>query len=70
MQAVEQACALALSDGGCNDTVVMNYLKPPLMENKEEKYPLILSSSGEECEVYNHAYLSQEIILGETAYVL
>lgn len=71
MQAVEQACALALSHGGCNDTVVMNYLKPPLMDNKAEEYPpLLSSSSGEECEVYNHAYLSQEIILGETAYVL
>jgi len=71
MKAVEQACTLALSHGGCNDTVVMNYLKPPLRENKEEEYPLLLSSSPkEECEVYNHAYLSQEIILGETAYVL
>jgi hypothetical protein len=40
--------------------------KPPLRENKEEEYPLLLSTSPkEECEVYNHAYLSQEIILGE-----
>lgn len=71
IKAVEQACSLALSHGGCNDTVVINYLKPPLTENKEEEYPRLLSSNSTgECEDYNQAYLSQKSMLEENPHAL
>lgn len=71
IKAVEQACSLALSHGGCNDTVVINYLKPPLTENKEEEYPrLVSSNSTEECADYNQAYLSHKSMLEENPHAL
>jgi len=58
LQAIEEACKVALTQGGCNATLILSYLKPSLEKPLEE--PLKLSAPPtEECHIYNQAYLSQ-----------
>lgn len=67
---VEQACACALLQGGCNDTVVLRYLEPPL--EPPQKLPLGWSLTfppTNDCQVYNQAYLSGNRIIQEVYYV-
>jgi transposase len=63
LAAVEQACAFALAAGGANDTLVLQYLEPPLNTNVQEMQPLSHPPS-EQCEHYNAAFLTQPLSLG------
>ena len=71
LEKVNNACAMVLSQGGCNDTVVMQHLTFPSAEPQEEERKLQLSSPPtEDCQSYNLVYLSKETLLREAAYVL
>jgi hypothetical protein len=69
LQAVEEACRVALLRGGCNDTMILNYLKPRGEEVLEEILWLKLSSPPtEDCHSYNRAYLPQTMSFVEVRY--
>jgi transposase len=66
---VEQACAFALTQGGCNDTMILRYLEP------RPKPPTHLSSVWQlsfpptgDCQPYNQAYLSKKMWVQEVRY--
>ena len=66
---VEQACALALSQGGCNDTVVLGYLKPPDPPQSSRSLNALSFPPTEDCQAYNHAYLSIPLFIEGGPYV-
>lgn len=66
---VEQACAFALAQGGCNDTMILRYLEP------QPEPPVSLSSVWQlsfpptgDCQPYNQAYLSKPMWVQEVHY--
>jgi transposase len=66
---VENACSEALSDGGCNDTVILKKLQPPLPEVKQNTLSIQLSfPPTEDCHGYNKAYLSMHTLTEEVNY--
>ncbi len=69
LQAVEEACAQALSHGGSNDTVILGLLQPQTKPQKEPSMLFQLSHPpSEDCHSYNIAYLSTEMLSVEVAY--
>lgn len=69
VQAVEEACKEALLQGGCNDTMILEYLKPRDENILEESLRLKLSlPPTEDCQSYNWTYLPQTMNSGEMAY--
>lgn len=69
VQAVEEACKEALLQGGCNDTMILEYLKPRDENILEESLRLKLSlPPTEDCQSYNRIYLPQTMNSGEMAY--
>jgi len=69
LQAVEEACSVALSQGGC--ALVAGLLNPPLRNPPEESEWLTLSSPPtEDCDHYNQIYLSKTPTLREVAYAI
>ena len=69
LQAVEDACRVALSQGGC--ALVTELLNPPLKDPPEESERLKLSSPPtEDCHHYNRIYLSKTPALREVAYAI
>jgi hypothetical protein len=69
LQAVEATCKTALLQGGCNDAVILDYLKPRVEEVLEEVVLLKLSfPPTEDCRTYNQAYLPQTMNGAEAYY--
>jgi hypothetical protein len=69
LQAVEAACKTAVLQGGCNDAVILGYLKPRVEEVLEEVLLLKLSfPPTEDCRNYNRAYLPQTMNGKEASY--
>src|SRR3990167_5389135 len=65
---VEQACAVALLEGGCNDSVILQKLKPVSHAQQE---PLLLQLTYPptvDCNSYNMAYLSKHTLSTEVTY--
>ncbi|OGT44368.1 MAG: hypothetical protein A3F13_01125 [Gammaproteobacteria bacterium RIFCSPHIGHO2_12_FULL_40_19] len=68
LSAVEQACAVALSEGGCNDIIILRKLQPT---REVKQNPLLLQLSfppTEDCNSYNMAYLSEHTLSVEVTY--
>lgn len=69
LQAVEDACSIALSQGGC--ALVTSLLNPPVKDPPEESRRLKLSCPPEEdCHHYNRIYLSETPVLREVTYAI
>lgn len=69
LQAVEAACSVALSQGGC--ALVTRLLSPLPQDPPEEGERLKLSSPPtDNCHHYNEAYLSKSFSSGEIAYAI
>ena len=69
LQAVEAACKTAVLQGGCNDAMILGYLKPRVEEVLEEVLLLKLSfPPTEDCRNYNRAYLPQTMNGKEASY--
>ena len=69
LQAVEAACKTALLQGGCNDAMILGYLKPRVEEVLEEVLLLKLSfPPTEDCCNYNWTYLPQTMNSMEASY--
>jgi len=69
LAAVEQACKVALSEGGCNDIVILKQLQP--IEPDTQQRPFVLQLSfppTEDCHSYNMAYLSEHMLSVEVTY--
>lgn len=66
---VEHACALALSQGGCNDTLVLRYLKPSEPPERSLSLWALSFPPTADCQTYNHAYLSSKLLAKEGRYV-
>ena len=58
LEAVDHACALALTQGGCNDTLILHYLEPVLKPNKEQEYLALLFPPTDDLQCYNRICLS------------
>lgn len=70
LEAVEEACKLGLAQGGCNDTVIISYLKPVEKKPQREiEFFKLSSPPTEDCHSYNRAYLKINV-LREIAYAL
>jgi transposase len=70
LEAVEEACRVALLQGGCNDTVILSYLKPPVEQPLEQAFLIKLSAPPtEDCHSYNQAYLPQTMNNVEVSHV-
>ena len=69
LQAVEEACSVALSQGGC--TRVTELLNPPPKEPPEESERLkLVSPPTDDCLRYNQVYLPLDTALGEVAHAI
>jgi len=62
LPAVEEACALALTAGGANDTFVLHHLEPPVKEVTQDRLPLAYPPT-DHCDHYNRRLLTQQSLL-------
>jgi transposase len=69
LQAVEEACATAVSHGGSNDTVILGLLQPPAKIQKESTLFELTYPPSEDCNSYNIAYLTNNILPVEVSHV-
>ncbi|MCD8543103.1 MAG: hypothetical protein LRY69_06970 [Gammaproteobacteria bacterium] len=65
LSAVEHACSLALTQGGCNSTIIFRYLEPVLNPNKEQEYLSLLFPPTEDLQCYNRICLSGKVLARE-----
>ncbi len=68
LHAVENACSQAITQGGCNDTVIFRYLEPVLKVNENEEYLALLFPPTEDLQCYNHIFLSGKVISREVGH--
>ncbi len=69
MQLCGQACAAVLSEGGCNDIVILKKLQPMVPDVQQKTLLLQLSfPPTEDCHSYNMAYLSEHTLSVEVTY--
>lgn len=69
LQAVEEACGVALSQGGC--TLVTELLNPvPKAPPEESERLKLVSPPTDDCLGYNQVYLSTNTALGEVAHAI
>jgi len=68
LNAVENACALALTQGGCNDTIIFRYLEPVLKPNKEQEYLTLLFPPTGDLQCYNRVCLSGKMLSMEVGH--
>ena len=68
LDAVENACSQAITQGGCNDTVIFRYLEPVLKVNVNEEYLALLFPPTEDLQCYNHIFLSGKMISREVGH--
>jgi len=69
LSVVETACAAALSEGGCNDVVILKKLQPMVPDAQQKTLLLQLSfPPTEDCHSYNMAYLSEHTLSVKVTY--
>lgn len=65
LPAVEEACAISLSQGGSNDTVIIGLLQSPLKIQTEPAFWRLSYPPNEECDCYNRIYLPKHLLSKE-----
>lgn len=68
LSAVEQACLQALAQGGCNDTMVLRYLEPVVMNEANLTCLQLRDEPSENCATYNEIFLKANKEVKEAAH--
>ncbi len=58
LKAVDEACTQSLTQGGCNDTIILRHLEPPTETKKEDTFLKLSFPPTEDLQCYNSVYLS------------
>jgi len=69
LPAVEHACTAVLSEGGCNDTIILKKLRPPVPRQEPDTFLWRLGCPPtDDCMAYNTVYLSASALSKEVSY--